>query len=165
MTVSGAVSLACRGPVGRPRTMPSMWPAFIDEVTGAQHLVLHGPTPSDFPVVSVHVECPMGDIFGSDSCACGRRLAEAKARIAVEGGLMVYLRHPYCRDAPIPAAHAWTAGRRWRAGSHPEQSRHERRSPAGGAGEPRSAPAYRYHCDPTRKTVKQRLRGWADDAS
>ncbi|WP_405146683.1 3,4-dihydroxy-2-butanone-4-phosphate synthase [Nocardia salmonicida] len=81
---------------------------FIDEVTGAQHLVLHGPTPSDFPVVSVHVECPMGDIFGSDSCACGRRLAEAKARIAVEGGLMVYLRHPYCRDAPIPAAHAWT---------------------------------------------------------
>ncbi|OYD70385.1 3,4-dihydroxy-2-butanone-4-phosphate synthase [Rhodococcus sp. OK302] len=81
---------------------------FVDAVTGAEHIVLRGPGTPSRPVVSVHAECTMGDIFGSDSCFCGRELAEATERIAVDGGLLVYLRRPHGRGAPVPTGHAWT---------------------------------------------------------
>ncbi|WP_405146809.1 3,4-dihydroxy-2-butanone-4-phosphate synthase [Nocardia salmonicida] len=81
---------------------------FIDEVTGAEHIVLRGPGASERPLVSVHVECALGDIFGSDSCPCGNALAEATARIEADGGLLVYLRRPHGRQTAIPAVHTWT---------------------------------------------------------
>lgn len=82
--------------------------SFVDEITGVEHIVLRGPGTPARPIVSVHVECTMGDIFGSDSCFCGRELAQATERIAVDGGLLVYLRRPPRRDVPVAAAHTWT---------------------------------------------------------
>ncbi|WP_415394800.1 3,4-dihydroxy-2-butanone-4-phosphate synthase [Rhodococcus globerulus] len=81
---------------------------FVDEITGAEHIVVRGPGTPVRPVVSVHVECTMGGIFGSDSCFCGRELVKATERIAVDGGLLVYLRRPHGRGAVLPGAHAWT---------------------------------------------------------
>jgi 3,4-dihydroxy 2-butanone 4-phosphate synthase/GTP cyclohydrolase II len=45
------------------------------------------------PLIRVHTECVIGDIFGSLSCDCGRRLDRAMARIAEAGqGAIIYLR-------------------------------------------------------------------------
>lgn len=44
------------------------------------------------PLVRIHSECLTGDVFGSAQCDCGRQLAEAKARIGAEGGVLLYLR-------------------------------------------------------------------------
>ena len=81
--------------------------AYVDTLTGAEHLavVARGPsgpvgpnrtaghTPSRRVVlVRVHSECLTGDALGSLRCDCGPQLDAALARIAVEGGVVVYLR-------------------------------------------------------------------------
>ena len=81
--------------------------AYVDTLTGAEHLavVARGPsgpagrnrtadhTPDRRAVlVRVHSECLTGDALGSLRCDCGPQLDAALARIAVEGGVVVYLR-------------------------------------------------------------------------
>ncbi len=93
--------------------------AYVDTLTGAEHLAVtaDGPTgpqvtaprggvtapaaatsaaadgPRHRPVlVRVHSECLTGDALGSLRCDCGPQLDAALARIAVEGGVVVYLR-------------------------------------------------------------------------
>ena len=44
------------------------------------------------PLVRVHSECMTGDVFGSTRCDCGAQLDQALARIAMEGGFLIYLR-------------------------------------------------------------------------
>ena len=45
------------------------------------------------PLVRVHSECLIGDVFGSGYCKCGRTLDAAMAQIRQEGrGVLVYLR-------------------------------------------------------------------------
>lgn len=68
--------------------------AYVDTRTGAEHLVLSSGdvfTQPD-PLVRVHSECLTGDAFGSARCDCGPQLNDALARIARDGGLVVYLR-------------------------------------------------------------------------
>ncbi|MFD6061246.1 3,4-dihydroxy-2-butanone-4-phosphate synthase [Rhodococcus wratislaviensis] len=65
---------------------------FHDEVTGADHTVLRGPSTPTAPVVSVHLECHSGEVFGALTCFCGRRLQEALQQTARDGGLLIYLR-------------------------------------------------------------------------
>jgi len=42
--------------------------------------------------VRIHSECLTGDVFGSRRCDCGAQLDEAITRMAVEGGIILYLR-------------------------------------------------------------------------
>jgi 3,4-dihydroxy 2-butanone 4-phosphate synthase/GTP cyclohydrolase II len=79
---------------------------YRDEVTGAEHIALLGRHHSMRPLVSVHVECTLGDVFGASTCRCARRLADAAELIARDGGVLVYLRHP---SAPVLDPHDWSA--------------------------------------------------------
>ena len=77
--------------------------SYVDNLTGAEHLAVaaagpSGPAgPGDTPgrravLTRVHSECLTGDALGSLRCDCGPQLDAALARIAVEGGVVVYLR-------------------------------------------------------------------------
>ena len=44
------------------------------------------------PLVRVHSECLTGDVFGSQTCDCGKQLHEAIGRLAAEGGVLLYMR-------------------------------------------------------------------------
>lgn len=67
--------------------------AFRDARTGDEHVALTSPvTGPGAPVVRVHSECLTGDAFGSLRCDCGPQLDAAIARVAAEGGAVVYLR-------------------------------------------------------------------------
>ncbi len=68
--------------------------AYRDVVSGIEHLALVSPRglPEDRPLVRIHSECLTGDVFGSQRCDCGPQLQEALRRIAVEGGVVVYVR-------------------------------------------------------------------------
>ncbi|MCK4934376.1 MAG: GTP cyclohydrolase II [Simkaniaceae bacterium] len=44
------------------------------------------------PLVRVHSECLTGDVLGSRHCDCGEQLEKALKMIAIEGGVLVYLR-------------------------------------------------------------------------
>lgn len=66
---------------------------FRDLLTGAEHLALTSPRGAGAgSLVRVHSECLTGDVFGSLRCDCGPQLADAMARIAIDGGVIVYLR-------------------------------------------------------------------------
>ncbi|OLT15584.1 bifunctional 3,4-dihydroxy-2-butanone 4-phosphate synthase/GTP cyclohydrolase II [Serinicoccus sp. CUA-874] len=66
---------------------------YRDLVTGVDHLALLGrPDPGPSPLVRVHSECLTGEALGSRRCDCGPQLQDALARVAVEGGAVVYLR-------------------------------------------------------------------------
>ena len=43
-------------------------------------------------LVRLHSECMTGDVFGSYRCDCGEQLHQALERIALEGGVLIYLR-------------------------------------------------------------------------
>ena len=67
---------------------------YRDLVTGTEHIALVNPRrPDPGPVlVRLHSECLTGDAFGSLRCDCGPQLDRSLARIAAEGGAVVYLR-------------------------------------------------------------------------
>ncbi|GGK82898.1 3,4-dihydroxy-2-butanone-4-phosphate synthase [Ornithinimicrobium pekingense] len=66
---------------------------YRDLVTGAEHLALVGrPDPGPQPLVRLHSECLTGEALGSRRCDCGPQLDDALARVATEGGVVVYLR-------------------------------------------------------------------------
>lgn len=43
-------------------------------------------------LVRIHSECLTGDVFGSHRCDCNGQLNEAIDRMAVDGGVLIYLR-------------------------------------------------------------------------
>ncbi len=55
-------------------------------------LVFGDVTAQPEPLVRVHSECVTGDVFGSERCDCGEQLDAAIERMALEGGVIVYLR-------------------------------------------------------------------------
>jgi 3,4-dihydroxy 2-butanone 4-phosphate synthase/GTP cyclohydrolase II len=61
---------------------------------GSHHLALsHGVIDPEKPtLVRVHSECLTGDVFHSRRCDCGGQLAAALEHIAMEGGVLLYLR-------------------------------------------------------------------------
>jgi 3,4-dihydroxy 2-butanone 4-phosphate synthase/GTP cyclohydrolase II len=66
---------------------------YRDLRSGAEHLALvMGTPPAQGALVRVHSECLTGDAFGSARCDCGPQLEAALAAVAVEGGVIVYLR-------------------------------------------------------------------------
>jgi 3,4-dihydroxy 2-butanone 4-phosphate synthase/GTP cyclohydrolase II len=83
---------------------------YRDEVTSAEHVaLLAGPPPGSVPLVATHIECLAGEVFGSLRCDCAGRLDAALARVAAEGGVVVYVRRTGTRhltDAGGADAHA-----------------------------------------------------------
>jgi GTP cyclohydrolase II len=67
---------------------------FSGLVDTGEHLALElGPRrPGEPPLVRMHSECLTGDVLGSARCDCGDQLQEAMSRLALEGGLLLYLR-------------------------------------------------------------------------
>ncbi|PRY61497.1 GTP cyclohydrolase II /3,4-dihydroxy-2-butanone 4-phosphate synthase [Knoellia remsis] len=70
--------------------------AYRDALTGDEHLALVSPRgllADAGPVLArLHSECLTGDVLGSARCDCGPQLRRAQARIAREGGVVVYVR-------------------------------------------------------------------------
>jgi 3,4-dihydroxy 2-butanone 4-phosphate synthase/GTP cyclohydrolase II len=68
---------------------------FRDDVDGKEHVALvhkgSSGVLSDTPIVRIHSECLTGDLLTSRRCDCGPQLAHAMARIAQEGGVLLYL--------------------------------------------------------------------------
>lgn len=67
---------------------------FQNKIDQAEHFTLVK-MPFDVassPLVRIHSECITGDVFGSTRCDCGDQLQASLARIAKEGGILVYLR-------------------------------------------------------------------------
>jgi len=65
---------------------------YLDRQTGADHVALLAGTPSDGSLVRVHSECLTGESFASQRCECGPQLDAALERLALDGGVLVYLR-------------------------------------------------------------------------
>jgi 3,4-dihydroxy 2-butanone 4-phosphate synthase/GTP cyclohydrolase II len=67
---------------------------YRDLLTGAEHLALLSPRglPAGAPLVRLHSECLTGDVLGSQRCDCGPQLSAALARVAADGGAVLYLR-------------------------------------------------------------------------
>jgi 3,4-dihydroxy 2-butanone 4-phosphate synthase / GTP cyclohydrolase II len=68
--------------------------AYEDEGVGAVHLALLAGEPEalDSPLLHIHSACPLGDIFGSQTCGCGTRLRASMKRAQREGeGIVLYL--------------------------------------------------------------------------
>ena len=70
---------------------------FRDVLTGDAHLALVSPRGmtrlrGGAPLVRLHSECLTGDVLGSQRCDCGPQLHRSLARVAAEGGVVVYLR-------------------------------------------------------------------------
>lgn len=59
---------------------------------GTEHFILEKRPFKGTPIVRVHSECMTGDLFGSLKCDCGSQLHQSLARIAEEGGVLIYLR-------------------------------------------------------------------------
>lgn len=66
--------------------------AYRDPASGVDHLAIIGDPLPPLPLVRVHSECLTGEAFGSLRCECGPQLDDALARVAREGGVVVYLR-------------------------------------------------------------------------
>lgn len=67
--------------------------AYKDRTTGTDHLaVVSGELGQEAPLVRVHSECLTGEAFDSLKCECGPQLDAALDRIAVDGGVVVYMR-------------------------------------------------------------------------
>ncbi len=58
---------------------------------GDEHLALVIGDPGEEPLVRLHSACLTGDVLGSLKCDCGPQLRAAVERIAVDGGILLYL--------------------------------------------------------------------------
>ena len=67
---------------------------FANQLDSAEHFSLTKPpaVPNKVPLVRIHSECITGDVFGSCRCDCGKQLELALAQLALEGGVLIYLR-------------------------------------------------------------------------
>lgn len=66
--------------------------AYTETNTDKEHLALVSKPLGDVPLVRLHSECLTGDALGSTRCDCGPQLNAAQARLAQQGGVIVYLR-------------------------------------------------------------------------
>jgi GTP cyclohydrolase II len=68
--------------------------SFSGFTDGKEHIaIIYGaPEQQDAPLVRIHSECLTGDVFGSQRCDCGEQLQEAQRLMAVQGGVVLYLR-------------------------------------------------------------------------
>ncbi len=67
---------------------------FENEIDDCDHFALWKPPVEEGhpPLVRIHSECITGDVFGSCKCDCGKQLEQSLALLAVEGGVLIYMR-------------------------------------------------------------------------
>lgn len=67
---------------------------YSNQIDDAEHFSFSKPSivPHKPPLVRIHSECITGDVFGSCKCDCGSQLEQSMALLAVEGGVLIYLR-------------------------------------------------------------------------
>ena len=67
---------------------------FENEIDDCDHFALWKPPAEEGhpPLVRIHSECITGDVFGSCKCDCGKQLEQSLALLAVEGGVLIYMR-------------------------------------------------------------------------
>jgi GTP cyclohydrolase II len=80
--------------LARPLAQPAFVYTFTGLTDGEQHLAIRlgELSASSRPLVRVHSECLLGDVFGSRRCDCGPQLDEAVERVEAAGGWLLYLR-------------------------------------------------------------------------
>ncbi|HEV7805081.1 MAG TPA: GTP cyclohydrolase II [Solirubrobacteraceae bacterium] len=80
--------------LARPLAQPALVYTFTGLTDAEQHLAIRlgEHSPSSRPLVRVHSECLLGDVFGSRRCDCGPQLDEAVDRVEAAGGWLLYLR-------------------------------------------------------------------------
>ncbi|MFC0178901.1 GTP cyclohydrolase II [Thorsellia kenyensis] len=80
--------------VGEPETHHFDLYGYKNAIDNQEHVALiSGDVEKfDIPLVRIHSECLTGDVFGSLRCDCGPQLNHAKAMIAKEGGIILYMR-------------------------------------------------------------------------
>ena len=69
--------------------------AYTDLEHGSEHLALIAGDPASQalpPLVRLHSECLTGEAFGSLKCECGPQLQAAMDAVALQGGVVLYLR-------------------------------------------------------------------------
>ena len=66
--------------------------AYHDPVAETEHLAIVSGELGDTALVRVHSECLTGEAFGSEKCECGPQLHAAMDAIAVDGGVVIYMR-------------------------------------------------------------------------
>jgi 3,4-dihydroxy 2-butanone 4-phosphate synthase / GTP cyclohydrolase II len=96
--------------------------AYSSDVDSAVHVAMvKGDVTGPKPVLTrVHRACPVGDLFGSAACDCGRQLEAAFAAIAAAGrGVLIYLR----RDEPAAQALSCTHQAEARSASADDRGR------------------------------------------
>ncbi|HRK56542.1 MAG TPA: GTP cyclohydrolase II [Burkholderiaceae bacterium] len=81
-------------PIRRKQRTMAQLTTFDGLPAGAEHfaLVFGDLLQLSEPWVRLHSECVTGDVFGSARCDCGQQLDAALARMAIGGGVMLYLR-------------------------------------------------------------------------
>lgn len=72
---------------------PTRFVSFTGLADAGEHVALvFGAGQANVPLVRIHSECLTGDVFHSSRCDCGEQLEEAQAKMAKDGGILLYLR-------------------------------------------------------------------------
>lgn len=66
--------------------------AYRETARGTDHIAIISGTPGPDALVRLHSECLTGEALGSLKCECGPQLDAALDRIAMDGGVVIYLR-------------------------------------------------------------------------
>ena len=81
--------------IGSNSDIPAEMISFNDLATDKEHVAIVLGQVDLFqkvPLVRIHSECLTGDVFHSSRCDCGEQLDEAINQMAIEGGIILYLR-------------------------------------------------------------------------
>lgn len=81
--------------VGTNSDIPAEIVTFKQFDVGNEHIALvfkQADLTQQAPLVRMHSECLTGDVFHSSRCDCGEQLDETINKMAVEGGIILYLR-------------------------------------------------------------------------
>jgi len=81
--------------IGSKSDIPAEMVSFNDLISDKEHVALilgQADKLQEIPLVRIHSECLTGDVFHSSRCDCGEQLDEAVNLMAIEGGIIIYLR-------------------------------------------------------------------------
>ncbi|CAH0533732.1 GTP cyclohydrolase-2 [Vibrio stylophorae] len=80
--------------VGKQSHIDAELVSFHGLATEKEHvaLIFNKADEQTLPLVRMHSECLTGDVFHSSRCDCGEQLDETIEKMAIEGGVLLYLR-------------------------------------------------------------------------
>ncbi len=81
--------------IGTNSDIPAEMISFNGLATDKEHVAIvlgQADLSQKVPLVRIHSECLTGDVFHSSRCDCGEQLDEAINQMALEGGIILYMR-------------------------------------------------------------------------